>query len=143
MASGYALPRRRRTSHIINDVISNGESLRYYLKQNRESALSKAGLSVIQSVEKRDYGINAVISFCVRKIIKSGLRTGFGDKKLYVVPKVLRKRQNKTYNDKNRIKEGFSNEEGIIKAGSEGIEQEFKGRGRQCMCTAWISATDA
>ena len=80
MASGYALPRRRRTSHIINDVISNGESLRYYLKQNRESALSKAGLSVIQSVEKRDYGINAVISFCVRKIIKSGLRTGFGDK---------------------------------------------------------------
>ena len=52
MASGYALPRRRRTSHIINDVISNGESLRYYLKQNRESALSKAGLSVIQSVEK-------------------------------------------------------------------------------------------
>ena len=70
MASGYALSRRRRTSHIINDVISNGESLRYYLKQNRESALSKAGLSVIQSVEKRDYGINAVISFCVRKIIK-------------------------------------------------------------------------
>ena len=30
------------------------------------------------------------------------------------MPKVLRKRQNKTYNDKNRIKEGFSNEEGII-----------------------------
>ena len=50
----------------------------------------------------------------MRKIIKSSLRTGFGDKKLYVVPKVLRKRQNKTYNDKNRIKEGFSNEEGIL-----------------------------
>ena len=79
----------------------------------------------------------------MRKIIKSSLRTGFGDKKLYVVPKVLRKRQNKTYNDKNRIKEGFSNEEGIIKAGSEGIEQEFEGRSGQCMRTALISATDA
>ena len=117
--------------------------LRYYLKQNRKSELSNADLSGVKPVKKRDYGINAVISFCVRKIIKSGLRTGFGDKKLYVVPKVLRKRQNKTYNDKNRIKEGFSNEEGIIKAGSEGIEQEFEGRSGQCMRTAWISATDA
>ena len=117
--------------------------LRYYLKQNRESELSNADLSGVKPVKKRDYGINAVISFCVRKIIKSGLGTGFGDKKLYVVPKVLRKRQNKTYNDKNRIKEGFSNEEGIIKAGSEGIEQEFEGRSGQCMRTAWISATDA
>ena len=74
--------------------------LRYYLKQNRKSELSNADLSGVKPVKKRDYGINAVISFCVRKIIKPSLRTGFGDKKLYVVPKVLRKRQNKTYNEK-------------------------------------------